>query len=127
MKISTSLQLIVFLFTFLQTTNSESLHNALGDNKRVDNNNNKKYAEIVLNEPNSINEDYEEKYMNILNDDLGSSQIKTFNRLLDKIEEKSQFNLMKRSSRVVKKIKPIVYNGYSMDINIEMFKSTVSF
>lgn len=37
--------------------------------------------------------------------------------------------MLKRSSpnRLVKKIKPIILNGYSMDINIDTFKSNVSY
>lgn len=34
---------------------------------------------------------------------------------------------IKHGNRVVKKIKPIIVNGYSMDINIDEYRSNVSF
>ncbi len=40
--------------------------------------------------------------------------------------EETGLRPVKRNGRLVKKIKPLVFNGYSMDINIEAFKSLVS-
>jgi hypothetical protein len=44
----------------------------------------------------------------------------------DKFEDDEQLFEKMRSIRSKKSMKPIVHNGYTLDINIDMFKSTVS-
>ena len=126
MKISASLHLILFLFSVLQATNSlNSLSKHLDDKKKVDN---REYEEnYFLSKPNSKSGRHYE-YLNFLKHDFANNPMKSSNNhLWNKNDETTRFIPMKRSSsRVVKKIKPIVYNGYSMDINIDIFKSTVN-